>query len=40
MVSFQARPFYEAHGYSVLVEKKDFPKGHSQFLMFKELDSG
>ena len=35
--SFQARPFYERHGYQVIGETRDFPKGHSQFLMFKPL---
>ena len=36
--SFQARPFYERHGYRVIAETKGFPeKGQSQFLMFKEL---
>ena len=37
--SFQARPFYERHGYSVIAETKDFPQGHSQYLMFKQLVS-
>ncbi len=35
--SFQARPFYERHGYRVIGEMKDFPKGHSQFRMVKPL---
>lgn len=35
--SFQARPFYERHGYRVIGEMKDFPKGHSQFRMVKVL---
>ena len=34
---FQARPFYEGLGYRVISETKDFPKGSSQFLLFKEL---
>ena len=35
--SFQARPFYERHGYRMAGELKDFPKGHSQYKMFKHL---
>lgn len=35
--SFQARPFYEAHGYRAIFEFEDFPVGHSQFLMTKAL---
>ena len=35
--SFQARPFYERHGYQVIGEMKDFPKGHAQFRMVKVL---
>ncbi|MDA0790081.1 MAG: GNAT family N-acetyltransferase [Proteobacteria bacterium] len=35
--SFQARPFYERHGYQLSGELTDFPKGHSQFMMFKRL---
>lgn len=35
--SFQARPFYERLGYIVVNETKDFPKGHSQYLMVKAL---
>jgi len=35
--SFQARPFYEAHGYRVIAETPDFPPGHAQYLMFKDL---
>jgi ribosomal protein S18 acetylase RimI-like enzyme len=35
--SFQARPFYERHGYEVSGELKNFPEGHSQFKMFKAL---
>lgn len=37
--SFQARPFYEKHGYAMIAETKDFPRGHSQYLMFKQLES-
>ena len=35
--SFQARPFYERHGYQISGELVDFPLGHSQFKMFKRL---
>lgn len=35
--SFQARPFYERHGYRVSGELQNFPEGHSQFKMFKKL---
>ena len=36
--SFQAKPFYERHGYSVIAETEDFPEGHTQYLMFKQLN--
>jgi len=35
--SFQARPLYEKLGYEVFGEEKDHPKGHSHFLMKKQL---
>jgi ribosomal protein S18 acetylase RimI-like enzyme len=35
--SFQARPFYERHGYKVSGELMDFPEGHAQFTMMKRL---
>ena len=35
--SFQARPFYEQHGYHIIGETQDFPKGHTQYLMHKQL---
>lgn len=35
--SFQARPFYEKHGYQMAGELKNFPVGHSQYKMFKDL---
>lgn len=35
--SFQARPFYEAHGYRVISETSDFPEGHVQYLLVKAL---
>ncbi|MCB1646241.1 MAG: GNAT family N-acetyltransferase [Pseudomonadales bacterium] len=37
--SFQARPFYERHGYLLSGELKDFPEGHSQFKMYKQLSA-
>ncbi len=38
--SFQSRPFYEAQGYKVISETPDFPKGHVQYLMIKQLQHG
>ena len=35
--SFQARPLYEKLGYQVFGELKDFPKGHSHYLLKKRL---
>lgn len=35
--SFQARPLYEKLGYRVVGEEKDHPKGHSHYLMTKQL---
>ena len=35
--SFQARPFYEKHGYQLSGELPNFPEGHSQYKMFKSL---
>ena len=34
---FEARAFYEAHGYRVFSQQDDFPKGHTQFYLSKEL---
>ena len=34
--SFQARPFYQRHGYVVLGEIKDYPPPHSRFFMVKQ----
>ena len=34
--SFQARPFYERHGYRVVGELRGFPPGESYFLMQKD----
>ena len=36
--SFQARPFYEKHGYTVFAEITDYPPGHSRFFLSKRLD--
>ena len=35
--SFQARPFYERHGYAVFATLEDFPPGHTYFMMRKAL---
>ncbi len=35
--SFQAKPFYEKHGYRACGEIPDFPPGHSQYVMSKRL---
>jgi GNAT superfamily N-acetyltransferase len=37
--SFQARPFYERHGYRVVGELTDFPPNESYYLMRKDLSS-
>jgi GNAT superfamily N-acetyltransferase len=34
---FQAREFYQKQGYTIRCELKDLPKGHSKYLMTKEL---
>jgi GNAT superfamily N-acetyltransferase len=36
--SFQARPFYERHGYEVFAELPDFPKGHTFYYLRKMLE--
>jgi len=36
--SFQARPFYEKHGYTVAGAIPDCPPGHTRYTMFKRLD--
>jgi len=33
--SFQARPFYERHGYECFGELRDHPPGHSHYFMRK-----
>ncbi len=35
--SFQARPFYERHGYRVFGELEDFPPGHNYYFLRKPL---
>jgi len=35
--SFQARPFYEKHGYEVFAAIDDFPPGHTNYFMRKML---
>jgi GNAT superfamily N-acetyltransferase len=35
--SFQARPLYERHGYTVFGELPDYPQGHSLFFLTKRL---
>jgi GNAT superfamily N-acetyltransferase len=34
---FEARTFYERHGYRVYAELPDFPRGHTQFHLRKSL---
>lgn len=36
-LSFQAKPFYEKHGYKVFGELPDYPKGHVTYCLVKEL---
>lgn len=37
--SWQARPFYEKHGYRVVGELADYPPGHALYTMRKDLGS-
>lgn len=37
---FQARPFYEKHGYRVYGEVSDMPLGHSRYSLEKKLTPG
>lgn len=37
---FQARPFYEKHGYHVVYEQKGYPRSGSKFYMEKQLRLG
>jgi len=36
--SYQARPFYERHGYQLFATLDDYPEGHRRFYMRKALD--
>lgn len=36
-ISFQARPFYEKHGYRVFAQQDDYPPGFTQYFMRKDL---
>ena len=38
--SYQARPFYERHGYRVFATLDDYPTGHRRFFMRKVLGPG
>ena len=35
---FQAKPYYLKHGYTVFSTKKDCPKGHEDYELYKRLD--
>ncbi len=35
--SYQARPFYERHGYELFATLEDYPPGHQRFFMRKRL---
>jgi GNAT superfamily N-acetyltransferase len=35
--SYQARPFYERHGYAVFATLDDYPPGHQRFFLRKDL---
>lgn len=36
-LDFQAKPFYEKHGYTVYGELADHPKGHTTYCLVKKL---
>jgi GNAT superfamily N-acetyltransferase len=38
-LDFQARPFYERHGYAVVAELDGFANGHRSFILRKQLGS-
>jgi GNAT superfamily N-acetyltransferase len=35
--SYQARPFYERHGYELFATLDDYPQGHKRYFMRKAL---
>jgi len=35
--SYQARPFYERHGYTLFATLDDYPPGHQRFFLRKDL---
>lgn len=35
--SYQARPFYERHGYTLFATLDDYPTGHKRFFLRKQL---
>jgi len=35
--SYQARPFYEGHGYTLFATLEDYPTGHQRFFLRKKL---
>jgi GNAT superfamily N-acetyltransferase len=38
--SFQALPFYTAHGFEIQYEVVDYPEGHSKYYLVKRLPPG
>ncbi|MBM3593055.1 MAG: GNAT family N-acetyltransferase [Alphaproteobacteria bacterium] len=38
--SFQARPFYEKHGYTLFGSIEDQPPGHARHFLFKRFNQG
>lgn len=36
--SFEARPFYEKHGYTLFATLKNYPKNHSKYFLKKNLE--
>jgi GNAT superfamily N-acetyltransferase len=38
--SYQARPFYERHGYALFATLEDYPPGHQRFFLKKDLGPG
>ena len=35
---FQAKPFYDKHGYTLITKTRDYPAGHEHYFMQKRLD--